>query len=163
DPKCFYIGADEAVLNPDVQEHEESGLYMWSLQRKEKHGASLDHNKPDGLSLSAALNTVTGARVAYDVHHDIPWAQYVSLYLFTKSIASGAFLIAWAIGVLYQLHLVPPERIWTIWFGPLISMLFLAVTGLLLVADLDRPERFLYILLRPQWKSWLAIGSFIIL
>jgi len=33
----------------------------------------------------------------------------------------------------------------------------------LLVADLDRPSRFWYILARPQWKSWLTIGAFIIL
>jgi formate-dependent nitrite reductase membrane component NrfD len=38
----------------------------------------------------------------------------------------------------------------------------LAVTGALLVWDLKRPERFWTILTRPQWRSWLARGAFII-
>lgn len=160
DPKCFYIGADEAVLNPDVQTHDQSGLYMWSLQRKEKHGASLDNNEPSGLPLSAALNAVTGARVAYDVHHDIPWGKYVSLYLWTKSMAAGAFLVSWLFFLLGQPTDVPA---WSTWTGLILSGVALVTTGLFLIADLDRPERFWYILVRPQWKSWLAIGSFIIL
>jgi formate-dependent nitrite reductase membrane component NrfD len=43
-----------------------------------------------------------------------------------------------------------------------ISLLFIGITTALLVADLDRPERFLTILFRPQWKSWLARGAFIL-
>ncbi len=159
DPKCFYIGADEAVLNPDVQTHDDSGLYMWSMQRKEKHGAALDNNKPHGLSLSSALNAVTGARVAYDVHHDIPWGHYVSLYLFTKSIAAGTFLIGWTAETVFLIY----SSAWPGWLADLVSLAALALTGALLVADLDRPERFFYILIRPQWKSWLTIGAFIIL
>jgi formate-dependent nitrite reductase membrane component NrfD len=31
-----------------------------------------------------------------------------------------------------------------------------------LIKDLGRPERFLYTLLRPQWRSWLTRGSYII-
>lgn len=164
DPKCFYIGADEAVLNPDVQTHDESGLYMWSNQREEKHGAHLDNNIPSGISLSSALNTVTGAKVAYDVHHDIPWAQYVSLYLWTKSISSGAFVFAWMLWSSIQFGFIPgPMPLWLVWGAPAISMVYLGITGVLLIADLDRPERFWYIIARPQWKSWLAIGSYIIL
>jgi formate-dependent nitrite reductase membrane component NrfD len=52
---------------------------------------------------------------------------------------------------------------WIYWLGPLLAGAALAATGALLVTDLDRPERFWKILARPQWKSWLAIGSFIIL
>lgn len=159
DPKCFYIGADEAVLNPDVQTYDDAGLYMWSMQREEKHGAKLDNNKPSGLSLSSALNSVTNARVAYDVHHDIPWGQYVTLYLWTKSIAAGAFLMSWITMTFNYEH----TQVWAAGFGPIVGFIALAVTGLLLIADLDRPERFYYILIRPQWKSWLTIGSFIIL
>jgi formate-dependent nitrite reductase membrane component NrfD len=39
---------------------------------------------------------------------------------------------------------------------------FLGLTGALLVKDLDRPRRFLYVLLRPQWRSWLVRGAYII-
>ena len=31
---------------------------------------------------------------------------------------------------------------------------------MLLVADLERPERFFYILVRPNWRSWLVWGAY---
>ncbi|MCA9920954.1 MAG: polysulfide reductase NrfD, partial [Anaerolineales bacterium] len=37
------------------------------------------------------------------------------------------------------------------------------LTTLFLVIDLEKPERFLYILLRPQWKSWLARGAVLLI
>jgi formate-dependent nitrite reductase membrane component NrfD len=43
--------------------------------------------------------------------------------------------------------------------GGFLSLLFIGLTTALLVYDLERPERFLYILLRPQWKSWLTRGA----
>src|SRR5207245_4523641 len=39
---------------------------------------------------------------------------------------------------------------------------FLAVTGALLVWDLRQPRRFLWTLTRPQWRSWLTRGSYVI-
>jgi formate-dependent nitrite reductase membrane component NrfD len=42
------------------------------------------------------------------------------------------------------------------------SMLFLMITGVLLVKDLDQPKRFLYVLLRPHWNSWLVKGAYAI-
>jgi formate-dependent nitrite reductase membrane component NrfD len=44
-----------------------------------------------------------------------------------------------------------------------LSLLFIAITTGLLVIDLERPERFLYILLRPQWNSWLARGAVLLI
>jgi formate-dependent nitrite reductase membrane component NrfD len=96
-------------------------------------------------------------RAVYDVAHEpAPWGWKVSAYLWTKSIAAGAFLVA---------ALAP-------WLGvggplasagaPLIGLLFLALTGVLLVADLKQPARFWTILTRPNWSSWLARGAFII-
>ena len=196
DPKCFYIGADEAVLNPDVQMHDDSGLYMWSNQKCGSHGAQLDNNvfvpitkksdskEPSGLSLSDALNTVTGAKVAYDVPHHAPWGVDVSIYLWTKSISSGVVIVSWFVWALSvsgnlrldlpgsslspftipgNLSLALDNPSWLLWQGPLLGLLFLALTGVFLVKDLDRPERFLTILTRPQFKSWLAIGAYIIL
>src|SRR5262249_41695378 len=46
--------------------------------------------------------------------------------------------------------------------APIMALVFLGITGGLLVGDLKRPERFWTILVRPQWKSWLARGAFII-
>jgi formate-dependent nitrite reductase membrane component NrfD len=41
-------------------------------------------------------------------------------------------------------------------------MAFAAFTALVLVIDLERPERFYYILTRPNWTSWLARGAFLL-
>ena len=48
------------------------------------------------------------------------------------------------------------------WGAPALAAVFLAVTGVLLVADLKHPERFYLIFTRPQWKSWLVRGAFLI-
>ena len=42
-------------------------------------------------------------------------------------------------------------------------MLFIGINTALLVWDLDRPDRFWTILIRPQWRSWLARGAFILI
>src|SRR5262249_57949863 len=44
--------------------------------------------------------------------------------------------------------------------GPAISLACLLLTTVLLVADLERPERFFYILVRPNWRSWLVWGAY---
>jgi formate-dependent nitrite reductase membrane component NrfD len=43
---------------------------------------------------------------------------------------------------------------------PLLALFFLAVTSLLLVLDLKRPERFFLILTHPNSKSWLVRGTY---
>ncbi|HTY53638.1 MAG TPA: NrfD/PsrC family molybdoenzyme membrane anchor subunit, partial [Candidatus Binataceae bacterium] len=44
----------------------------------------------------------------------------------------------------------------------IVALVFIGFTGVLLVIDLDRPERFYYVLIRPQWRSWLTRGAYII-
>ena len=44
--------------------------------------------------------------------------------------------------------------------GPSLALVFLALTTVMLVADLQRPERFYYILTRPNPRSWLVWGSY---
>jgi formate-dependent nitrite reductase membrane component NrfD len=53
------------------------------------------------------------------------------------------------------------DSIW-LWATPVISGAFLAITGGLLLWDLEHPERFYLIFTRPQWRSWLVKGAFII-
>jgi formate-dependent nitrite reductase membrane component NrfD len=81
------------------------------------------------------------------------------LYIWTKSIAAGAFLVS-ALGV--GLGISPDNALLT-WAGLLLALIFLAITGALLIVDLQRPERFYTILTRPQWRSWLTIGAYILL
>ncbi len=48
-------------------------------------------------------------------------------------------------------------------FGaPLLAMVFLVLTTGLLIWDLEHPGRFHYILLRPQWRSWLVRGGVVL-
>jgi formate-dependent nitrite reductase membrane component NrfD len=53
------------------------------------------------------------------------------------------------------------NSIW-LWATPVISGAFLAITGGLLLWDLEHPERFYLIFTRAQWRSWLVKGAFII-
>ncbi|MBK8541502.1 MAG: polysulfide reductase NrfD [Ardenticatenia bacterium] len=80
-------------------------------------------------------------------------------YLVTKAIASGMFMLMAATWIL---GLAPFDRR-TALVGNGVALVFLAITTVLLVADLERPERFLRILTRPQWKSWLTRGAFILI
>jgi formate-dependent nitrite reductase membrane component NrfD len=81
------------------------------------------------------------------------------LYSWTKGIASGVYLVA---ALLVLFGFIPPHvRLW-LWVTPIISGVFLGITGLLLIWDLEHPERFYMIFTRPQWRSWLVKGAFII-
>jgi formate-dependent nitrite reductase membrane component NrfD len=42
------------------------------------------------------------------------------------------------------------------------TLIFMVLTGGLLIKDLDRPDRFHYVLLRPNWSSWLVRGGYLI-
>src|SRR5690606_1321279 len=83
----------------------------------------------------------------------------VSLYTWTKGLAAGIYMTA--IGF-PMLGTTPWENVWVRLVAPLLSLFFLALTGALLIADLEHPRRFLYIFMRPQWKSWLVRGAFTI-
>ena len=96
---------------------------------------------------------------AYDApQKGVLWGWQVSGYLWTKSIAAGVIL-ATMLAKAYSTDFVSRS---TESFATLISLIFLGITGGLLVWDLDKPARFLYVLLRPQWKSWLVRGAYII-
>ncbi len=108
---------------------------------------------------AVALPLRQDARVAYDVFHPRPWGWKVALYLWTKGIGAGAFGL---IFVTATLGLAPVDQLTRLVAG-FISLVGVGLTALLLVADLKRPERFLSILYRPQRRSWLAIGAFILI
>jgi Fe-S-cluster-containing dehydrogenase component/formate-dependent nitrite reductase membrane component NrfD len=78
----------------------------------------------------------------HDVAHPAPWGWRVSSYFLTKGVAAGAMILA--VGGL---------------LAGIVALAGIAVTGLFLVWDLKRPERFLYLFTKPQWRSWLALGA----
>src|SRR6266566_2248860 len=150
-PKLFYKGAHQATLDPLAARRPEGGLFMWREQQlSTEHVVS---GSPNYNNSSAA------ALLSYDVPHTIPWDWRVSLYTWTKGIAAGVYLTA-ALLVLFG-FLSPRNSIW-LWAAPVVSGMFLGLTGGLLIWDLEHPGRFHLIFTRPQWKSWLVKGAFII-
>jgi len=165
-PKLFYLGAESAALTPDMQERR--GGYLFSQvgripspggpNRPMAAGAVARPSSP-AESVSDGVDLLALARTVYDVAHpERPWGWKVAAYLWTKSIAAGAFLVAslgLAAGLLTADALVGLAV-------PAIGLAFLLLTSLLLVWDLKRPERFLYLLFKPNPRSWLVLGGFIL-
>lgn len=150
-PKLFYRGAHQATLDPLAARRPDGGLFMWSEQQ-DGPGEVVSGHPHGGTSSAAAL-------LSYDVRHTAPWDWRVSLYTLTKGIAAGAYLVP-ALLVLAG-SLSPEASLWQLW-APLIALAFLAATGVVLISDLEKPLRFYYIFTRPQWRSWLVRGAFII-
>jgi formate-dependent nitrite reductase membrane component NrfD/ferredoxin len=150
-PKLFYKGAHQATLDPLAAQRPEGELFMWSEQQVGP--SQVVSGNPNFNNSSAA------ALLSYDVAHAIPWDWKVSLYTWTKGIAAGVYLVA-ALLVLFG-FLSVNNSIW-LWATPIVSGVFLAITGGLLIWDLEHPERFYLIFTRPQWRSWLVKGAFII-
>lgn len=100
------------------------------------------------------------ARRVYDVGEDhyASWGWEVYSYTWTKSIAAGALLLP----ALFMLGGIIEPSTTLIGVSALISGVFLGLTGLLLILDLDQPQRFHWVLLRPNWNSWLVKGAYII-
>ncbi len=182
-PKLFYIEGDEAALTPGLAPQDSD--YMWSSQsqpvghgRKGLNRKVEDHwgennllhtllEKPEALFSSPELTgrhrplatVLESVRRVYDVPSEgVLWGWEVPAYIWTKAIAAGTVLVPF---LAHGLGMSQPTAA-TFWTGILAGLLFLGLTGVLLVLDLDRPDRFLSVLLRPQWRSWLVRGAYII-
>jgi formate-dependent nitrite reductase membrane component NrfD len=190
-PKLFYIDGDRVSLNPTAANTETDYMWSsqatgvgkfakYAEERIQKNKfvqiernsdtpvrMSARHENNVGNSASQGNFAVSGdsdksvrvpkARKVYDApNKGVLWGWEVSAYVLTKAIATGSFILPILGGYFME---VPPE---IKWIGAIISFIFLSITGILLIMDLGRPDRFLNVLLRPQWKSWLTRGSYII-
>ena len=79
-----------------------------------------------------------------------------AFYLLTKGISTGALMISAALWVSGD------HSPLVAFAGPFIAFLFSILTAFVLVLDLERPERFLLILRRPNWSSWMARGAYLL-
>src|SRR4051812_32911563 len=143
-PKVFYKGAHQATLDPLAARRPEGDLFMWSEQKQD--AGTVNSGNPSYANSSAA------ALLAYDVPHSLPWDWRVSLYTWTKGIAAGAYLVAAMLVLLGHLRhqgysdefgispfmSYPPSPLW-LWAAPVLSGAFLAITGGLLIWDLEHP------------------------
>jgi Fe-S-cluster-containing dehydrogenase component/formate-dependent nitrite reductase membrane component NrfD len=157
-PKLFYKGAHQATLDPIAARRPPGDLFLWSEQGERANRGS-GHGFVGSGSRTSTANSSAAAVLSYDIPHRAPWDWRVSLYTWTKGIAAGVWLVAVVLALAGSLE-------WTDslvrWAAPLLGTGFLAATAGLLIADLEHPERFLLILTRPQWKSWLVRGGFIL-
>jgi formate-dependent nitrite reductase membrane component NrfD len=108
---------------------------------------------------TSAQTSSAAAVISYDVAHRAPWDWRVSLYTWTKGVAAGAYLVALLLVLADRLD--SSDALW-VWAAPVLSAAFLAATAGLLVADLEHPERFYYVLTKAQWRSWLVRGGVIL-
>lgn len=162
-PKLWYKGADQASLDPLMSELR-SGSQIWrgdpdpapawlrvDLTPKDADGPA----GPRGIDRSDEVRP----RVVYNADHPMPWGWRVSSYFLTKGIAAGlAIVMAFVLLAGGR----PGDSALGMWLVPLLSGLFIAATGVLLVWDLKRPDRFFYLLTKGNPGSWLVRGSWIL-
>lgn len=178
-PNVFYINGDEASLTPDLTER--SDQYFWSAQTRgvghyakaaeklawsnedvvqallQQNASTQPHTSRPQKSIDVLMQGGVKSKRTYDApDKGILWGWEVPAYVVTKAVATGAFLLYMlgrALGIANEV-----SGQWSIG----VSLLFLLLTGAFLVKDLDRPDRFLNVLLRPQWRSWLTRGGYAI-
>ncbi len=144
-PNVYYVGASEAVLNPLAAPVDDT--YIWAEPDPQRA-----ENRDD-----FGVDPVTRARTTLNTAHPRPWGWKVWSYLWTKSVAAGAVLVAAFLLVIDQ----SPTDLTAV-VAPLLGAVFAAVTAVLLISDLKRPERFYYLLTKPNPTSWLVWGGVIL-
>lgn len=178
-PQLYYIDADDVSLIPS--ETDRSTDSYWGSQSLgvghfSKQAEKMSYSNADVIAAVEQMDPsfekqkaekppksidilMNKAQQTYNTpDKGILWGWEVSGYVWTKAISTGTFLITllgWSLGRIDMMH---PLFWWTIGTG----LLFLALTGILLIKDLDQPKRFAYVLLRPHWESWLVKGGYAI-
>jgi Fe-S-cluster-containing dehydrogenase component/formate-dependent nitrite reductase membrane component NrfD len=142
-PNVRYVGVEDVMLNPGEAQRPE--MYLWSDRPPHKREA-----------WPSELTVQRDARVVLDAGHKVEWGWGVTLYLVTKGIAGGVAMLAPFAAMLglegFAVNYLPE----------LIALLFVGLTGLLLVEDLKKPLAFIRLFTRPNWNSWLVKGAWVI-
>jgi Fe-S-cluster-containing dehydrogenase component/formate-dependent nitrite reductase membrane component NrfD len=152
-PKVFYVGIEGDLLQPTRLVRQNGDF--WSDRRK-------DPEHPTAPTSVAAFDPEL-TREVYDVSHPAPWGWMIGAYLWTKSIAAGALMVAAILLALRGASVTAPAAALFGVVSPLIALVALGVTSALLVFDLKRPERFYYLLTKSNPRSWLVIGAWILM
>jgi len=185
-PKLFYIGGADVAMHPTAVErtpttfawadvlplhgdgdgkHDEPMISLPVVKKSSDSGTPIRAPQTQGMPASGPI--MIGDRrmadqmvqVVYNAQHKIPWHWPVPAYLVTKGIGAGLFMLL-SLGLGFGLFgFDAPSFV----MGGFLSLLFMVITTGLLVYDLEKPERFLRIVFRPQWKSWLVRGAFLLI
>jgi formate-dependent nitrite reductase membrane component NrfD len=148
-PKLFYVGIEGDLLEPSRISRRDT--YFAADRRDEQLDAG---STSDGINLAGDL-----AREVYDVAHTERWGWKIAAYLWTKAIAAGALLVA---AIISSLAGVTSAKLFNV-VCPAVALAALAATTALLIFDLKRPDRFFYLITKPNFSSWLVIGSYFLL
>lgn len=161
-PNVWYREVDPSGICPSTTTG--ANGYIWSNRPDGPHVATEDWEALEARAQGSDGHAPRGhgvaaptARTTYDVPKKPLWGGLVTGYLWFKSLSAGAFLAG--LPILLADGSSQLARL----LVPLLGILFLVVTSGLLVGDLKRPDRFLYILKRPNWSSWLAKGSLVLM
>ena len=179
-PNLYYVEASEEMLDPAATE---IGPYIWTEQAAGVgHFAKYADKRLDAADTPSMLVQLALEKKAKKANprdraiirdvmeklaakpkrtYDQPskgilWDGEVAGYIVAKSAAAGFYLFL-VYGLFNGVFSGEEFAFYTVF-----SLLLLGITGLLLVKDLDKPWRFVYVILRPNWKSWLVRGAYII-
>lgn len=141
-PKLHYVGIHDDLLHP-TKLSKQNG-FLWADRR-------------DTPSAPAVFDS-TVTREVYDVSHPAPWGWKIAAYLWTKSIAAGVLMVA---AILMQFFGARGTIVNVV--SPIIALIAVTATAALLVFDLKRPDRFFYLLTKPNFRSWLVLGGYILM
>ncbi len=160
-PNLFYKGVEQSNLDPLMAAA--GGGFIWR-DAPDPSPAWMTVDPPTngerrpGAPPGVAHEPGGPPRVVYNTDHPMPWGWRVSSYFLTKGIAAG-LVIAAALALLAG---APAGNGWLRWATPLVAGLFLLLTGVLLVWDLKRPDRFHYLITKGNPGSWLVRGAYIL-
>ncbi len=141
-PNVFYLGADRATLDPLVAPADNG--YLFSTP--DAHRAEVAADMP--------VDPVTKAHTTLNTAHPRPWGWRVTTYLWTKAVGGGALMVA----ALARFLGVDLGALGTV-VAPALGLIGVTATAVLLVWDLKQPQRFLYLFLKPNPRSWLVLGG----
>jgi len=162
-PNVFYLGVESTNLEPLLAKEPDDGG-IWGDPADIGSWLAVDLTPEASGPPAGGSGRIEGGRraapprVVYDTDHPMPWGWRVSSYFLTKGIAAGVAL-AGAAGLVAGAGV---DSAWMAWAAPLVAGLFLALTGVLLVWDLKRPDRFHYLLTKGNPSSWLVRGAWIL-
>jgi Fe-S-cluster-containing dehydrogenase component/formate-dependent nitrite reductase membrane component NrfD len=143
-PNVHYLGVEPSMLAPGSASRPPT--YLWSER---------PDDKPDPWP--AEIPTLPDVRTVLDAGHHVEWGWHVAAYLVTKGIAAGAAMIAPFVAVFGLVGFAGD------WLPEIVALAFTMITTYLLVVDLARPKLFLTLLTRPNPRSWLVRGAWILI
>jgi Fe-S-cluster-containing dehydrogenase component/formate-dependent nitrite reductase membrane component NrfD len=160
-PNVWYKGAEPANLAPLAATRTDDGGIWRDPAGIENSWLDVDLSGggTDTMTPSRRVTDDAGhPRVVYATDFPMPWGWRVSSYFLTKAISAG-IAIAALVAVIFGVAI---ESMWMRVAAPLLGGLLLLLTGVLLVLDLKRPDRFYYLLTKGNPSSWLVRGAWIL-